>query len=61
MDMLSARQLAQGGDGPPRYIAQSDECEIFELAWRSQLPLLIKGPTEKPGLSSTWPPSWGAP
>jgi nitric oxide reductase NorQ protein len=45
MDMLSARQLVQGGGDAPRYIAQSDECEIFELAWRSQLPLLIKGPT----------------
>ncbi|MFZ9642282.1 MAG: CbbQ/NirQ/NorQ/GpvN family protein [Candidatus Methylopumilus sp.] len=29
----------------PFYQASADECELFELAWRNKLPLLIKGPT----------------
>lgn len=29
----------------PFYQPVGDECEIFERAWRNQLPLLIKGPT----------------
>ena len=30
---------------PPYYAAQGVECQLFEHAWRQQLPLLIKGPT----------------
>jgi nitric oxide reductase NorQ protein len=45
MDMLDARQLAGVPDGVPHYIPQADECQLFEQAWRCQLPLLIKGPT----------------
>lgn len=30
---------------PPRYLPSGNEVEIFELAWKSRLPLLIKGPT----------------
>src|SRR5574343_308047 len=29
----------------PFYQPASDECELFERAWRNRLPLLIKGPT----------------
>lgn len=29
----------------PFYKENNDECELFERAWRNQLPLLIKGPT----------------
>lgn len=30
---------------PPAYLPVADECEVFEAAWRQQLPVLIKGPT----------------
>lgn len=29
----------------PFYEPSSDECELFERAWKNRLPLLIKGPT----------------
>ncbi|MDE2368850.1 MAG: CbbQ/NirQ/NorQ/GpvN family protein [Burkholderiales bacterium] len=29
----------------PAYTASGDEVEVFELAWRSRLPVLLKGPT----------------
>lgn len=29
----------------PFYAPQGNECELFEQAWRNQLPLLLKGPT----------------
>jgi nitric oxide reductase NorQ protein len=29
----------------PYYEPSGDECAVFEAAWRSRLPLLIKGPT----------------
>ncbi len=29
----------------PFYQPQGDECELFDAAWRQQLPVLIKGPT----------------
>jgi len=29
----------------PFYLAQGNECALFELAWRHRLPLLLKGPT----------------
>ncbi|MCG9053911.1 CbbQ/NirQ/NorQ/GpvN family protein [Laribacter hongkongensis] len=29
----------------PFYKPQANECELFETAWRQQLPMLIKGPT----------------
>lgn len=32
-------------DAHPFYQAQANECELFELAYRQQLPLLLKGPT----------------
>ena len=34
-----------GGHETPFYQAQSNEIELFDYAWRNQLPLLIKGPT----------------
>ncbi|MFT3858709.1 MAG: CbbQ/NirQ/NorQ/GpvN family protein [Aquabacterium sp.] len=45
MDMLDARQIASASADAPHYIPQAQECELFEQAWRSRLPLLIKGPT----------------
>ena len=30
---------------PPFYVQQGRECELFEVAWRQRLPLLLKGPT----------------
>ena len=30
---------------PPFYLPQGRECELFEVAWRQRLPLLLKGPT----------------
>ena len=32
-------------DDPPSYVAQGQECMIFEMAWQSRLPVLLKGPT----------------
>jgi nitric oxide reductase NorQ protein len=32
-------------DHEPFYLASSDEVELFQHAWRSQLPVLLKGPT----------------
>lgn len=29
----------------PHYIPAGNECELFETAWKRQLPLLLKGPT----------------
>lgn len=29
----------------PHYIPAGNECELFEMAWKRQLPLLLKGPT----------------
>lgn len=43
-----AKPQAEGGLRPaglPAYVAQGDECAVFEHAFRQQLPLLIKGPT----------------
>lgn len=36
---------AQHGDAAPYYLPQGKERELFELAWRERLPLLLKGPT----------------
>ena len=33
------------GDALPFYLAQGDECRLFEMAWSNGLPLLLKGPT----------------
>jgi len=41
MEMTSARLLST----TPFYAAQGNECEVFEHAHASRLPLLIKGPT----------------
>ncbi|MFT3953212.1 MAG: CbbQ/NirQ/NorQ/GpvN family protein [Piscinibacter sp.] len=41
MEMASARLVA----AVPYYAAQGDECQLFERAHASRLPLLIKGPT----------------
>jgi nitric oxide reductase NorQ protein len=41
MELMSAQPLA----AIPFYAAQGDECALFEHAYASRLPLLIKGPT----------------
>jgi len=41
MELMSARQIA----AVPYYAAQGGECQLFEQAHASRLPLLIKGPT----------------
>ncbi|WBU52885.1 CbbQ/NirQ/NorQ/GpvN family protein [Paracoccus sp. SCSIO 75233] len=33
------------GAEAPFYLAQTDECEVFEAAFNNRLPLLLKGPT----------------
>lgn len=39
-------QLAnQRGSSAPFYLPQADECDVFAAAYRSRLPLLLKGPT----------------
>lgn len=44
MNML-IEPLFQAGIEIPSYTAAGNEAEIFELAWRNRLPLLLKGPT----------------
>ncbi|MGH0031922.1 MAG: hypothetical protein ACQGVC_19200, partial [Myxococcota bacterium] len=31
----------------PWYRPVADECEVFERAWRQEVPLLLKGPTSR--------------
>ena len=44
MNMKTATSIAQAHD-LPFYQPQGGELDLFEQAWRNQLPLLIKGPT----------------
>lgn len=37
--------ISAEGASAPFYLPQGDECEIFEAAFRNDLPLLLKGPT----------------
>ncbi|MCB1485754.1 MAG: CbbQ/NirQ/NorQ/GpvN family protein [Hyphomicrobiaceae bacterium] len=41
---MHAIQLKEGAPAP-FYLPQGDECDIFNVAYRSQMPLLLKGPT----------------
>jgi len=41
---MHAVQLKEGA-AAPFYLPQSDECEIFSVAFSHQMPLLLKGPT----------------
>lgn len=41
---MHAVQLKEGAPAP-FYLAQGDECDIFSVAYRNQMPLLLKGPT----------------
>jgi nitric oxide reductase NorQ protein len=43
MGNVASIRAAQGA--PPFYVPQGRECELFEIAWRQRLPLLLKGPT----------------
>lgn len=44
MNMLSTARERAIADIPP-YIPSGNECQLFEMAWTRQLPLLLKGPT----------------
>ncbi|CDZ55244.1 CbbQ/NirQ/NorQ/GpvN family protein [Neorhizobium galegae] len=44
MTTISPIKPAQAGP-IPHYIPAGNECELFETAWKRQLPLLLKGPT----------------
>jgi nitric oxide reductase NorQ protein len=41
---MQAVQLKEGAPAP-FYLPQGDECEVFKVAYRKQMPLLLKGPT----------------
>lgn len=41
---MHAVQMKEGAPAP-FYLPQGDECEIFNVAYRNQMPLLLKGPT----------------
>ena len=41
---MHAIQLKEGAPAP-FYLPQGDECDIFNVAYRNQMPLLLKGPT----------------
>ncbi len=41
---MHAIQIKEGA-AAPFYLPQGDECEIFNTAFRNQMPLLLKGPT----------------
>ncbi len=43
--MKSATNAETKGADAPFYLPVADECEVFEAAYRSRMPLLIKGPT----------------
>ena len=43
MGVVAGIRAAQAA--PPFYVPQGRECELFEVAWRQRLPLLLKGPT----------------
>jgi len=36
---------AANTEATPHYVPAGNECELFETAWKRQLPLLLKGPT----------------
>lgn len=42
---MQAVQREKEGAFAPFYLPQGDECEIFQAAYRKQMPLLLKGPT----------------
>jgi len=44
MPLLSTTRPRTPFEVPP-YIPNGNECQLFELAWTRQLPLLLKGPT----------------
>jgi len=43
--MQTPSPIEQVAEAIPYYLPIGKECELFELAWRRQLPLLLKGPT----------------
>lgn len=42
---LTMTKTISAAESTPFYEATADECELFERAWKNNLPLLIKGPT----------------
>src|SRR6476661_1404536 len=43
--MVDLTSLRAATSAPPFYVPQGRECELFEVAVRERLPLLLKGPT----------------
>ncbi|HWK32964.1 MAG TPA: CbbQ/NirQ/NorQ/GpvN family protein [Hyphomicrobium sp.] len=42
---MQAVQISKKGTDVPFYLPQRDECDVFNAAYRGQMPLLLKGPT----------------
>ena len=42
---MDGSQDIGGAANAPLYLAQGDECEVFEAAYANRLPVLLKGPT----------------
>jgi nitric oxide reductase NorQ protein len=42
---MQTAKLSEEGASAPFYLPQGDEREVFEAAYRNQMPLLLKGPT----------------
>jgi len=42
---MQAVQISKKGTDVPFYLPQSDECDVFDAAYRGHMPLLLKGPT----------------
>ena len=45
IDHISVRSTDYRIGSEPFYVAQDGEIELFEAAWRNQIPVLLKGPT----------------
>ena len=45
MSSSKTHQVHSAMEGAPYYQPVGHECELFEMAWRKHLPLLLKGPT----------------
>ncbi len=45
MNAIAMQSVPPAEAALPYYVPAGNECELFELAWRRRLPLLLKGPT----------------
>jgi MoxR-like ATPase len=58
-DRVNRKQTPSVSSELPYYLPQRNEAELFEYAFRHQLPVLIKGPTGC-GKTRTWQRGWVA-